>query len=456
MKRLFIRPLHLLCPAAVCLLLATAAISQEEATDSATDTPAAAESPAAEAPAKEAEAPAAAPAKEAEAPAEEAASAPAEQPAAPPAEQPAADDTAPAPPAEKAPAEKAPAEKAATDVQSAAAAFAGKLDEWKALLGQMRQLRTEYDAADEGDLVPIVKRWNDMLASGEDLIDELRATGIEAYVAAPNEDRELTRFLVKILEDDYARDAHENAALLSHALVDNGYDNNDTVNIAAVSAFNTNNYEKAQAYLAQAQERGELSEAASRITVLVDEYRGFWEEEQEIRKKEAEADDLPRVKITTNKGEVVVELFENEAPGAVGNFVSLVEKGFYDGLTFHRVMENFMAQGGCPQGTGGGGPGYEIFCECERADYRRHFRGTLSMAHAGKDTGGSQFFMTFVPTAHLNGKHTAFGRIIEGMDVLAKLQRTEGESNDKAIPDKIVKMEVLRKREHPYEPNKVQ
>jgi cyclophilin family peptidyl-prolyl cis-trans isomerase len=162
------------------------------------------------------------------------------------------------------------------------------------------------------------------------------------------------------------------------------------------------------------------------------------------------------VKITTNKGEMVAELFENQAPGAVGNFISLIEKEFYDDLTFHRVIGSFMAQGGCPQGNGSGGPGYEIFCELDKPDYRRHFRGTLSMAHAGKDTGGSQFFLTFVPTAHLNGRHTAFGRVIEGLDVLAKLQRTEGEGNDKAVPDRIVKIEVLRKREHPYEPDKVQ
>ena len=169
---------------------------------------------------------------------------------------------------------------------------------------------------------------------------------------------------------------------------------------------------------------------------------------------EPAANDLPRVKFTTSKGEIVIELFENEAPGAVANFVNLIEKKYYDGLTFHRVLAGFMAQGGCPKGDGTGGPGYHIACECEREDYRHHFAGTLSMAHAGKNTGGSQFFLTFKPTPHLDGRHTAFGRVIEGFDVLAKLQRRDPQRS-RVEPDKIVKAEVLRKRDHAYEPKKL-
>jgi len=153
----------------------------------------------------------------------------------------------------------------------------------------------------------------------------------------------------------------------------------------------------------------------------------------------------------------VVELFENEAPETVGNFISLVSSGFYDGLSFHRVLENFMAQGGCPKGDGTGGPGYNIYCECYESNHRNHFRGTLSMAHAGRDTGGSQFFITFLPTPQLNGRHTAFGRVIEGMDVLSKIQRRDPEKPADAAktPDKIEKAEVIRKRDHQYLPNKV-
>jgi cyclophilin family peptidyl-prolyl cis-trans isomerase len=148
-----------------------------------------------------------------------------------------------------------------------------------------------------------------------------------------------------------------------------------------------------------------------------------------------------------------VLLCENEAPIATANFISLVEKKYYDGLTFHRVLPGFMAQGGDPKGDGSGGPGYTIPDECRQDNHRIHFRGSLSMAKtAAPDTGGSQFFLTFVPTSHLDGKHTVFGRVVEGFDVLAKLQRTE--PGAPGTPDKIVKATVLSKRPHKYEPVK--
>jgi len=340
--------------------------------------------------------------------------------------------------------------------ESPAAQFAAKLTAWKDLLKQLRAVRTEYDEADEAQVPAIMERWNELVAQGETLIGELRVVGAQAYAAAPNEDRELTRFLTKVLEDDIKRDRYEQAAELSQALLDNGCDVNEVFSWGGVAAFCTNNFDKAEQYFQEAQNRGALSDDALKYVGLVDDYKEFWAAEQAIRAKEAAADDLPRVKITTNKGEMVVELFENEAPGTVGNFISLVEKGYYDGLTFHRVLPGFMAQGGCPTGTGTGGPGYNIFCECHQDNYRKHFRGTLSMAHAGRDTGGSQFFITFVPTAHLNGQHTAFARVIEGLDVLSKIQRIDPEAKDKPAPDQIIKMEVLRKRDHEYQPNKVE
>lgn len=124
--------------------------------------------------------------------------------------------------------------------------------------------------------------------------------------------------------------------------------------------------------------------------------------------------------IETDNGNIVIELFEKDAPGTVENFVSLIKKGFYDGLTFHRVIPGFVAQGGCPNGSGTGGPGYEIKCETQ-GNPNKHVRGSLSMAHRGKDTGGSQFFIVYEPQPHLDGVHTVFGQVIEGMDVVDKI-----------------------------------
>lgn len=114
--------------------------------------------------------------------------------------------------------------------------------------------------------------------------------------------------------------------------------------------------------------------------------------------------------ITTEKGIIKIKLLKDEAPIAVANFADLVKKGFYDGLNFHRVIAGFMAQGGCPEGSGRGGPGYAIKCECMN-NTSKHLKGTLSMAHAGRDTGGSQFFICFVPCPHLDKQHTVFGQI---------------------------------------------
>lgn len=121
--------------------------------------------------------------------------------------------------------------------------------------------------------------------------------------------------------------------------------------------------------------------------------------------------------ILTEKGDIVLELFPDEAPGTVANFAKLAEAGFYDGLTFHRVIPHFVIQGGCPKGDGTGGPGYTIRCETD-GNPHRHQRGSLSMAHAGRDTGGSQFFICHEPQPHLDGVHTVFGQVREGMDVV--------------------------------------
>ena len=129
------------------------------------------------------------------------------------------------------------------------------------------------------------------------------------------------------------------------------------------------------------------------------------------------------VEIHTSKGVMKIELFEEDAPNTVKNFVELINKEFYDGLTFHRVIPNFVIQGGCPIGNGAGGPGYEIDCVLD-GENQFHDRGVLSMAHAGRNTGGSQFFICHSRdnTAHLDRNHTCFGRVFEGLEVIDAIQ----------------------------------
>ena len=143
--------------------------------------------------------------------------------------------------------------------------------------------------------------------------------------------------------------------------------------------------------------------------------------------------------IETEKGTIELELFEEDAPNTVANFEKLIEEGFYDGLTFHRVIPNFVIQGGCPNGNGTGGPGYTIKCETE-GNPNKHGTGALSMAHAGKDTGGSQFFITHSPQPHLDGVHTVFGHVIgDGMDVVNKIAETATDYSDRPLDEQKMK-----------------
>jgi len=160
---------------------------------------------------------------------------------------------------------------------------------------------------------------------------------------------------------------------------------------------------------------------------------------------EPEEGDLPRVLLKTSRGDITVELFEDEAPNTVANFISLVERGFYDGLTFHRVVKGFMVQTGCPKGDGTGGPGYHIPSESDRPGHRKHLQGSLSMARgAERDSGGSQFLILLNPVPQLDGQYTVFGQVVEGMDAVSSIRQR----------DKIISARVLRKRPHAYVPTK--
>jgi len=193
-----------------------------------------------------------------------------------------------------------------------------------------------------------------------------------------------------------------------------------------------------------------------------------YEQEKKILAAEAD-DDLPRVEINTTQGRIIVELFENEAPDTVGNFIQLVELGFYTDVIFHRVISKFMAQTGLVAFRGNGyviqRPGYSIYDETKGG--RGHFYGYLSMAKTDQpNSGSSQFFITYEPTVALNGRHTVFGRVIQGMDNAGRLQPTHEvkEEKDKPpeevaiesiTPDRILSVKVIRKRNHEYRPNQV-
>ena len=171
---------------------------------------------------------------------------------------------------------------------------------------------------------------------------------------------------------------------------------------------------------------------ANNIVRQCEEIKPLWEAELSVRAKEEASDNLPRVEIQTAKGSILIELFEDDAPNTVANFISLIQSDYYDGIAFHRFEPNFMIQGGCPntktgEGSfGTGGPGYTIADECKGDNARLHFADSVAMAKtSAPDTGGSQFYLNHRPTTWLNNRHTVFGRVLEGRDVACKLRKDD-------------------------------
>ena len=168
----------------------------------------------------------------------------------------------------------------------------------------------------------------------------------------------------------------------------------------------------------------------------------------------------PVVTITMDNGDVIkAELYPEIAPNTVNNFISLINKGFYDGLIFHRVINGFMIQGGCPDGTGMGGPGYQIKGEFSKNRFRndlKHTEGVLSMARSMKpNSAGSQFFIMHKAAPHLDGSYAAFGKVIEGMDVVNRIAEEDTDYNDRPLDDQVIKSMTVDTFGVPYpEPEK--
>lgn len=381
------------------------------------------------------------------------------------------------PPAEQPPAEPAsaggPAQEPAApspEAVAAKAAFDKLHQEWTGLVQQIDEIQAQRKNAKGDERAELDAQFAELRTKADGLIDQIVDAGLAVYKADHQAyPDEINATLLAVAQfhltgdprgdggDQYGR-----ALALVKSMLEAGASEQwpQLYLWGALAAVGTNDFPLAKEYYAKARETGggaagtppQIAEAAAKFQEELPGLLKSWEDEQKIRAAEAQADDLPRVKLTTNKGDIVLELFENEAPQSVANFITLVKQGYYDGVVFHRVLPGFMAQGGDPDGTGGGGPGYSIPDEHTKANYRHHFTGSLSMAKTRlPNTGGSQFFLTFVPTTYLDGAHTAFGRIIEGQDVAASLRRRDPEGQPPLpAPDRIIKAEVLRDRGHEY------
>ena len=342
-------------------------------------------------------------------------------------------------------------------------AYTAQMGIYKDHLKQLRTLKEEYQTASPEKKDEIKETYTPLLQETAKLQKSLIPLAINAYQSSEAEDQDLLVFLLSMLDKMVAStENYETAYEIAKAVDDAVPEEYSYLHAyAAYAAFNVMALDDAEAFYKHAKETGGLDalkkqdprgemQIPAMITQVLPEYRKYWAEEQAAREKDADSD-LPRVLLRTNKGDIVLELFLREAPESVGNFMTLVSQKYYDGVPFHRVLPHFMAQGGDPTGTGAGGPGYCIKDECKKPGARKHFRGSLSMAKtAAPDSGGSQFFLCFIPTSHLNGQHTVFGRVVEGMDVLSDLQRINPEGRSTAAPDKIIEAKILRGEPTPF------
>jgi len=323
--------------------------------------------------------------------------------------------------------------------------FSQAQEDLKKLVGELTSLQAEYQQPN-ADKTSIENKFNATRDKAREAALALEQSASAAVLANPDND-DACAVVKDVLQSAMQADDPQKALSLVKTLDDAGKTNEELLLTGATAAMITSELDMAEKFLKAAKEAGMSDDKIASLQKAIDHERPKVNAEMSTRATEEKADDLPRVKIETTKGTIIVELFENQAPNTVANFISLVESHFYDGTPFHRVIPQFMAQGGDPTGT--------IDCECELPNARKHFLGSLSMAHAGKDTGGSQFFLTFRPTEHLDGRHTVFGRVIKGFDVLPKITRTEG-PQARPTQDKIISAEIIRKRDHVYEPKKSQ
>lgn len=320
------------------------------------------------------------------------------------------------------------------------------LQQWQTLDGKISAKEVELNsttpkssepsdpaATDPQNREKLIAEYTELLTQAEALILKLETQAKTQMEANPN-DSEATRTLLAIMLNDaqFGRDAR--VLQLGDTLIRHGIN---------------------PEYFAMASRSERLSISARELF-----------DELLLRRAESEQNDLPQVRLVTTQGDIILELYENEAPDTVGNFISLVESGYYKDRLFHRVIDGFMAQGGGFKLQGGvevdgDGPGYAIPCECSSPEKRLHFTNCISMAHAGTNTGGAQFFLTLSRTDMLDGRHTCFGRIIKGSDVLAAIKKTHIPTPTTEQPiegvqkDKVISAEVIRKRDHEYKPNKI-
>lgn len=339
-------------------------------------------------------------------------------------------------------------------------AFQEKFAEYQQTAEQISKLQEEFEkaarAGEQDKVKEIQTKALTLMKQAETTFMATVPLAKEAYNVSDGQNEELNQFMLVYANYLLTVDNYDDAYKMFAQFLSKGMHkkNPEVFEMAGVSAFGSNRFAAAEKCFNYAkQTKTPLSRQATAYAESITEYyTQEWARELKLQQRDAQANNLPQVLIRTSVGDMVVELFENEAPNTVANFITLVESGYYNGLIFHRVLPGFMAQGGCPKGDGTGGPGYTIPEEYTKEGARYHFRGSLAMARSmDPNSAGSQFYITFLPNQSLDKNYTVFGRVIEGMPTLSNIERIDPERPYAGqAPSKIIEMKVLRKQNTDY------
>lgn len=375
------------------------------------------------------------------------------------------------PRAEDAPAEDAAAEDAAIagdgfDADAERRVFREAVEAWGESISETRAVLIRFHNGTAETEPHYRDQYRELQVRGRETFDRAVRAATALLEHDPQESFLQAQFLLVAVHYRYNRDWFELTGPAAEVLMAVGTNDPKLPEIAGVSFFATDQFDRASPHLAKAAETGTLDEKHAGLPQAVEEYRKHWDRERVFRAEDREKDDLPQVRFSTTRGDVLVELFEDQAPNTVANFINLVESGYYDQLPFYQVIDSQIAMVGDAADDGLDASAGRIPDENQRSDARVTFRGSLAMAKLPNPqsqqprtiphSARSHFFFTLMPFPEANSEYTVFGRVIQGMDAVSALRRVDPSvkdpENPAAPPDRVLSAEVIRKRSHPYEP----
>ncbi len=349
----------------------------------------------------------------------------------------------------------------------AAMAYRKAVEDLRQFLKDSRRVIVEFHVSDSPASDIHLKKWLDVCEEGHRKMVAARKAEINLFKSNPAKFKGIGDMLFYFAKKDIEADRCEGTLEVMQALIDGGYEGKGLYHMAGYAAFVSNEYELASDYWKKSSVMG--MDVPQQMLATLDTQAVKWKEELAKREKETLADDLPRVEVLTTKGVLEIELFEDDAPETVNNFIYLVEKGHYNAKPIFRVIEHLVAQTGCERGDGTGTPGYSIKGEGPLPGHRNHFRGSVGLALGANpetnqpdlNSGSAQFYMCFTPYPQFDGSYCVFGRVIKGFEALGNFNRVDMSNKEEAKksdvnPDAVVRIRVLRKRNHEYRPTPVE